>query len=293
MTLTSTELPPSPRPRRRKRSKLRILVIVCAVILAMLAGVAWWVVSGWRDTGTTEWIEDFNGPAGSAPNSEMWTVQVGGGGWGNNELQDYTRDSVVLDGEGSLAITAVIPEDGSAPTSGRLTTQGKWSFTYGTLSARIKLPEGPGLLPAFWLLGDSIITEGWPSSGEIDIVETPFATTSASQHVHGPVTSTEKWSLGTAVDFSVPLSEDFHVFTIERSPGRIVLSIDDQVTFDVSEEDMPENGEWVFDSRFHALFSLAVGGNWPGPPDETTAEVSTMLIDWIAFVPAPEDPAAQ
>ena len=119
------------------------------------------------------WADDFDGSAGSQPDAAVWTAQTGSGGWGNDELQTYTADAAVLDGDGHLVITATIGADGQA-TSGRITTQTKRSFGAGTVAARIRLPDGPGLLPAFWLLGDSVETIGWPAAGEVDVVETPF-----------------------------------------------------------------------------------------------------------------------
>lgn len=193
MTAATVSPPSARQPKRRSRAARAIIITTIALVLVIVA-VATWVVSGWRDTGTTAFRIDFDGEAGTPPDSSMWTVQSGGGGWGNNELQKYTADAVALDGEGHLAVTATVPRDGSGtPTSGRLTTQGNWSFTHGTLSASIKLPHGQGLLPAFWLMGDSLPVEGWPSAGEIDIVEAPSSTAVSQHHVHGPISSTEKW----------------------------------------------------------------------------------------------------
>lgn len=276
----------APARRRRTPRKRRVLLIASLTLVLLLGGALWWWIQGWRDTGTAAWSQEFDGEAGAPPDPAFWTLQTGGGGWGNDELQEYTQDAAALDGEGSLAVTATIPRDGSTPTSGRLTTQGKWSFTYGTLSARIRLPEGVGLLPAFWLLGDSLPTAGWPGSGEIDVIETPSTTSRSAHHIHGPIGGTEKWSIGDGTDFAEPLAADFHTYTLERGPGRVVMRIDDVVVFDASEEDMPADGTWVFDDRFHVLFSLAVGGSWPGSPDETTPEEAVMLIDWIRFTPA-------
>lgn len=263
---------------------MRIVIIGVVAVALIWAGML--VHDGYGGKGAPGAMsDDFDGPAGSAPDSKLWTAQTGGGGWGNNEMQDYTAGAAVLDGEGNLVITATIPKDGATPTSGRVSTQGKWSFTYGRLSARILLPEGQGLLPAFWLLGDSISLVGWPGAGEIDVVETPNTTLKSMYHVHGPRSFTEKWSVAEGVAHTTPLSADYHVFTVDRQPGRVILSLDDQVVLDVSENEMPARGVWVFNYPMHALFSLAVGGNWPGPPDETTPEVAQMKIDWVRFTP--------
>lgn len=289
MTTTS----PASRPvRRRRRVLLVIGAVVAVVIVAAVTVVAMnpWLMP-WMWGSPTPTIaedgsvrDDFDGAAGDRP-AGFWNIQTGGGGWGNEELQEYTSDAVALDGEGNLAITATIPRDGSTPTSGRVTAAGSFSFETGTVSARIKLPDGTGLLPAFWLLGDATATVGWPAGGEIDVVETP-STASASHHsVHGPSVVDGTWRATQGVRHETPLSDDFHVYTVEKSPGRLVILLDDEIVLDVSEDDVPDGGTWVFDAPFHPIFTLAVGGNWPGDPDETTPETATMLIDWISYSP--------
>lgn len=282
--------PAAPRARRRRRAVFVIPAILLVVLLVL--GGLWWFTGfsflsflGPRYSDSGPLYDDFDGPAGAKPDPNVWTIQTGGGGWGNNELQEYTEDAVALDGDGNLAITAHVPAEGT-PTSGRITSQGKWSFTFGRLSARIKLPEGQGLLPAFWLLGDSIDRVGWPAAGEIDVIETPNDTSRSIHHLHGPTGLTNKWALNEGVDMPVRLADDFHVYTVEKQPGRVILAIDGQVVMDVEEWDVPIPGRWVFDDPTHALFSLAVGGNWPGDPDATTPETNRMLIDWISYTPA-------
>ncbi|SFS00663.1 Beta-glucanase, GH16 family [Microbacterium sp. cf046] len=291
MTMTTSPPPvPTPAAGRVRRRRLGWALLAAIVVLALVLGGLWWFTGfsfpGQRYTDSTRLFDDFDGAAGSEPNPDVWSIQTGGGGWGNEELQEYTEDAVALDGDGALVLTATVPADGGTPTSGRLTTQGKWSFGYGRLSARIKLPDGQGLLPAFWLLGDKVTTVGWPAAGEIDIVETPNTTTRSAHHLHGPTGASDHWALNEGVDMPVPLSQDFHVYTVEKRPGRVIIAIDDQVVMDVEEWDVPLPGRWVFDDPTHALFSLAVGGNWPGDPDSTTPETSEMVIDWISYTPA-------
>ncbi|WP_345751787.1 glycoside hydrolase family 16 protein [Microbacterium rhizophilus] len=287
--MTVTTRPPAPAadalaaPRRRHPVR-RVLVAIGVVLLLVLIAAGIWVVSYLTPDGPGEFFDDFDGAAGSAPDPKIWGNDVGRGGWGNNELQEYTSDATALDGEGNLVITATIPRDGSAITSGRLTTKGKFSFQYGTLETRMKLPGGQGLLPAFWMLGDTTDVVGWPAAGEIDIVETPSTTSASSHHVHGPVSFTKKWSVGEGVRFERPLSEDYHVFGVTRSPGHIEITVDGEVAMTVDRDDI-RKGTWVFDLPMHALFSLAVGGDWPGEPDETTPEVAEMKIDWIRYTP--------
>ncbi|WP_344737097.1 glycoside hydrolase family 16 protein [Microbacterium awajiense] len=280
----------SPQPPRRTRGRWLLLAAVAVVAaIAVVLGVQWWTTGvppftgGYGDRDIL--FDDFDGPAGAAPDRNVWSIQTGAGGWGNEELQEYTEEAVELDGEGNLVITATVPADGSTPTSGRLTTHDKWSFTYGRLSARIQLPEGQGLLPAFWLLGDSIDTVGWPAAGEIDVVETPNDTSRSVHHLHGPTGRTDRWSINEGVNMPAPLADDFHVYTVEKHPGRVILAVDDRIVMDVEEWDVPLPGRWVFDAPTHVLFSLAVGGVWPGSPDATTPTETRMVIDWIMYLP--------
>lgn len=290
---TSAIAPPSGEatpPARRRRRRVALSITALIVVGGLIIGALWWFTGfsflGPRYSDSSPLFDDFEGPAGSKPDRNVWTIQTGGGGWGNQELQEYTEDAVALDGNGNLVITATVPADGTTPTSGRITSHGKWSFTFGRLSARIKLPEGQGLLPAFWLLGDSVDRVGWPNAGEIDVIETPNDTSRSIHHLHGPTGLTNKWSLNEGVDMPAPLAEDFHVFTVEKQQGRVIMAIDGHIVMDVEEWDVPIPGRWVFDDPTHALFSLAVGGNWPGDPDATTPETNEMVIDWISYTPA-------
>lgn len=291
--MTVTAPPPTedtPRKPRRRRRWLTLGIPSAILVIVLVVGGLWWF-TGFsflmpRYDDKQSLFDDFDGPAGSKPNPAFWSIQTGGGGWGNNELQEYTEDAVALDGEGNLVITATVPAGGGTPTSGRITTHNKWSFEFGQLSARVKLPEGQGLLPAFWLLGDDINRVGWPNAGEIDIIETPNDTSRSRHHLHGPIGWTEHWAINEGVDMPAPLADDFHIYTVEKQPGRIILAIDDQVVMDVEEWDVPLTGRWVFDQPTHALFSLAVGGDWPGDPDATTPEVNELIIDWLAYTPA-------
>ena len=279
----------SPPPRRKRRRWLTLGIPAGVVVIALVLGGVWWFTGfsflGARYGDDSVLFDDFDGPAGAKPNKDVWSIQTGGGGWGNNELQEYTEEAVALDGEGNLVITATVPADGGAPTSGRITTDDRWSFTFGRLSARVKLPEGQGLLPAFWLLGDNVDRVGWPAAGEVDIIETPNDTSRSTHHLHGPTGLLDKWSLNAGVDVPQPLADDFHVYTVEKRQGRIIIAIDDQIVMDVEEWDVPLPGRWVFDAPTHALFSLAVGGNWPGDPDATTPVENRMIIDWMSYTP--------
>jgi beta-glucanase (GH16 family) len=139
-------------------------------------------------SGDVVWSQDFDGAAGSAPDRSAWTNETGGGGWGNNELEDYTdsRDNSALDGQGNLVITAKREADGSY-TSARLTTQGKYTPRYGRVEARIQIPRGQGIWPAFWMLGSDLPQVGWPNSGEVDVMENVgYEPATVHGTVHGP-----------------------------------------------------------------------------------------------------------
>ena len=226
--------------------------------------------------------DEFN-TDGELDNS-IWNYEIGTGqnGWGNNELQYYTdRTENVNVENGYLLLTAKEENyNGSSYTSARLTTQGKLEQTYGRFEARIRLPYGKGLWPAFWLLGSDCETNIWPQCGEIDIMEylgdnpnTIFGS------VHGP-----GYSAGEAVTKDYVLENDrydtgFHVFGIEWSPDYINYYVDDTLYQQITLADVP--GEWVFDHPFYIILNVAVGGNFPGAPNADTIFPQTMLVDYV------------
>jgi beta-glucanase (GH16 family) len=235
------------------------------------------------------WQDDFDGAEGSAPQASLWKFNLGGGGWGNNELQDYTSKNATLDGDSHLAISATIRTNAAGATSYRSSSIAtKTSFGYGTLTARIQLPTGKGLLPAFWLVGANLETVGWPETGEIDVVETPNSTSTSFHNIHGP--SVKDASVDVTADASathaVPLSDGWHDYSVTRAPGSITISLDDAVVATLTKATMPDDMKWVFDAPFRPILSLAIGGDWPGDPDDTTPATSTMLVDWLRFTPA-------
>ena len=222
--------------------------------------------------GVLIWSEDFGGTAGEPPNSANWNLETGGGGWGNGEWQTYTdsRENAHLDGAGNLVITAL--GGASGITSARLNTLGKFSFTYGTLSARIRVPSGKGLLPAFWLAGTDIGAVSWPRCGEIDIIETPNTAGEYTNGIHGPVAGTDQpWKKNTAGSLpGVDLSQDFHVYSMTKSPNAVTMSIDGTLVGSYTAASLDPGQDWVFEKPAYILLTLAVGGEWPGPPDSTT-----------------------
>lgn len=251
---------------------------------------------------TLVWSDEFDGPAGAAPDPARWRHDVGGWGWGNQELQYYTdgNANTFLDGQGRLAIEA--RNDGRwdascaggrcAYTSGRLLTQGTFAGQYGRYEARIKVPRGQGLWPAFWMLGDDIETNPWPASGEIDIMEhVGHEPGTVWGSIHGPdntaggntITGSHTLPGGAA------LADDFHVYAIEWEPEQITWYLDGQAFLIRTPADM-NGGAWVYDKPFFILLNLAVGGVWPGSPNSSTQFPQRMLVDYVRvydLAPAP------
>jgi len=234
-----------------------------------------WERSGW----TLIWQDEFEG---SELDPEKWVAEIGGHGWGNNEYQFYTdRPENVRLEKGNLVIEArkefFIRRH---YTSGRIKTQGLFSFTYGRVEARMKLPYGQGIWPAFWMLGDNIDEVPWPLSGEIDIVE---HIGKEPRRIYGTVHGPGYSGSGGIGHFSTlpenSLQEEFHTFAIEWDPGEIRWFVDDEQFFKLTPEQV--NKEWVYDHPFFILINLAVGGYWPGYPDESTVFPQFLTVDYV------------
>ena len=264
----------------------RLLAVATVLALAALGLVA---ESGCQSlTGMDElglvWSDEFDGPAGQSPGSTRWTFDVGTD-WGNAQLEyDTARPvNVSLDGQGHLAITA-LEEDylGCDYTSGRINTRNRFARTRGRFEARIKLPVGQGIWPAFWLLGANIGSVGWPSCGEIDIMEYrgqyPSVATGA---LHGPGYSGGNSLGGQYTLASASFNDDYHVFAIDWDSSSIDWSVDDQVYMTLGPSDLPPGTSWVFNSDFFIILNVAVGGNYVGAPDATTVFPQTMLVDYV------------
>jgi beta-glucanase (GH16 family) len=235
-----------------------------------------------QTTWTLAWSDEFSGPAGSSPDPTKWTYDIGAGGWGNNELEYYTnsRNNSYIDGQGNLVIKAIKQRyRGSAYTSARLKTQGLFSQAYGKFEARIKIPYGQGLWPAFWMLGNNINTVGWPTCGEIDIMEN-IGKEPGTVHgsLHGP-----------GYDFSAPytlaagqqFASNYHVFDVEWDPTQIRWYVDGILYETVSASNLAASQNWVFNQPVFIILNVAVGGNWPGSPDKTTVFPQYMYVDYV------------
>lgn len=242
-----------------------------------------WHKEGW----TLVWQDEFEGPE---INTDYWSHETGGGGWGNAEWENYTdlpANSFIEDGK--LVIQALKGLSGGRPySSARLITRDKVEVEYGRVEARIQVPFGQGIWPAFWMLGNNIFQKAWPTAGEIDIMEhigrepnTVYGT------VHGPGYSGSA-GISHPINLEEPVTNDFHLFAIEWELEEIRWYVDDVLYHTVTPADLPTDGEWVFDHPFYLLLNLAVGGRWPGYPDKTTTFPQRMLVDYVRIYSADE-----
>jgi len=274
----------------------RILLTAFLSLIAWLCGCGIFIFrdppppvppSRWKLT----WSDEFSAPDGSSPDTAKWNYDLGGKGWGNQELESYTnRPENARIEKGNLVITARRENypgaDGVARdyTSARLKTQGLFAQTYGRFEARIKIPEGQGMWPAFWMLGDDIPSVGWPKCGEIDIMEN-IGKEPGTVHgsLHGPSASGRTSDL-TSI-FTLPagarLADDFHIYAIEWEPETVRFYTDSNLYANFNTSQWPAGGKWVFDHPFFIILNVAVGGNWPASPDASTKFPQTMLVDYV------------
>jgi beta-glucanase (GH16 family) len=232
---------------------------------------------------TARWAQEFDGPAGAPVDPAVWSFETGGHGWGNGELQHYTAGTAnaALDGAGSLAVTVRRPEPGRY-TSARLITKDRIAFRYGLVSARIRLPGGRGVWPAFWMLGQDIDAVGWPACGEIDVLEN-FGTDPGSVRgtVHGPGFAGPAGITG-GTRAGGDLSEGFHDYAVHWEPDRVTWLLDGVPYHAVTPADLP--GPWVFDHAFYLLLNVAVGGAMSVPPADDLELPRSMLVDSVRVV---------
>jgi beta-glucanase (GH16 family) len=218
------------------------------------------------------WSDEFSGAL-----SDDWTYEVGtgNGGWGNNELQYYRAENVsVLNGE--LRITALQQNfGGMGYTSARIKTQCKKSWKYGKIEARIKMPSFMGSWPAFWMLGDYIGRVGWPSCGEIDIME--HVNTSAQVHGTMHWFANEYATYGGSTNVNVT---QYHIYSVEWNESGITWKVDGN-TYHVANITDYINGTEEFHHSFFIILNMAIGGNWPGFNVDNSAFPATMLVDYV------------
>lgn len=235
--------------------------------------------------------DTFDGPAGAAVNSSKWQMETGDN-VNNHERQYYTSgaNNAALDGQGHLVITARRENPNNYQcwygrceyTSARLNTAGKFTTTYGRVEARLKVPRGQGMWPAFWMLGNDIGQVGWPNSGEIDIMENVgFEPSTVHGTLHGPGYS---GSGGIGGAYSLPggqaFADAFHTFAIDWSPDAVTWSVDGNVYQRRTPADLGGR-QWVFNKPFFLILNLAVGGYWPGDPDGSTVFPQQLVVDEV------------
>lgn len=236
------------------------------------------------------WSDEFDG---SSLDMSKWIFNIGGSGWGNNELQYYTDGDNIKVLDGKLIIEArKMPFGGNEYTSARILTKGKASWTYGKIEARIKLPYGKGIWSAFWMLGENIDSAGYPNCGEIDIMEmvgstdgSENATIWGSLHRPDPdSTEPAKVKSDTASYKNVHgnwFNDDYHVFGIVWSSRQVQFYVDNHLFKKVKIPLSGSDGYAVFRKPFFIILNLAVGGAWPGSPDATTDWPKQMEVDWV------------
>ena len=287
---------------------MRTRTVVSAVVLAVSALVvpaaqAAPAPNAAADVGTmaVTFAEEFNGPAGTRVDASKWNTEVGDNNGNNREHQYYTTSAsnASMDGAGNLVITARRENPGNYNcwygrcqyTSARINTAGKFTTTYGKVEARMKMPRGKGIWPAFWMLGQDINSGNpWPNSGEIDIMEflghdldTVYGT------IHGPGYS---GAGGIGMPFNGPnFADGFHTFAIEWSPNQIAWSVDGNVYQRRTPADLGGD-QWVFNKPFFIILNLAVGGEWPGYPDATTTFPQQFVIDYVRVSTLDSNPPA-
>ena len=231
------------------------------------------------------WSEEFEGTALSR---DTWNFELGDGcpqlcGWGNNEVQVYTRSNHRLE-DGKLIITA--RKEDSTYTSTRITTRDKMEFQYGRVEARAKLPAGTGVWPAIWLLGSNIGEVGWPRCGEIDIMEYvgkapgEVHTSLHTPDSHGNTVNTRRTPLEG-------IEEGFHLYAVEWDPDRIEFFIDGRSVYTFAPEKRTEE-IWPFDQPFYLIINLAVGGNFGGPEIDESIFPQEFIIDYIRIFKCPQ-----
>jgi len=233
------------------------------------------VPEGWQ----LAWQDEFDGEAIDRAN---WTYDLGGGGWGNGEMEYYTDRTENARLENGMLVIEARQEkfEGSAFTSARLKTQGLREFQYGRIEARLKVPAGAGLWPAFWMLGADILVKNWPDCGEIDIMEyvgrEPDLILGT---LHGPGYSgalgLSKWNRQ-----KYAIADDFHTYAIEWEADQISWFYDGEQYSTFTRVDVGDR-PWVYDHPFFIILNLAVGGQFPGPLSPETVFPAQLLVDYV------------
>ncbi len=235
-----------------------------------------------REGWTLVWQDEFTDPE---LDTTKWNYEVNGDGGGNNELQYYVRSQAnTYMRDGKFVIKAMRQDYKGKPyTSGRVNTKYKGGWKYGRFDIRARTPVQQGVWPAIWMLPTDYVYGGWPQSGEIDIMETVGHKPST---LHGTLHYGPPWPNNKHIGGSIDLpkgqtfEDEFHVFSCEWDENEIRFYLDDSLYSSRVPADLSPH-PWPFDQTFHIILNLAIGGNWPGPPDETTVFPKYMFVDYV------------
>ncbi|WP_238898972.1 family 16 glycosylhydrolase [Clostridium sp. YIM B02500] len=277
---------------KRKKQLIMSLVISSLMVSSFIPTVTAKADTGWN----LAWSDEFNG---TSINTSNWKYETGGDGWGNNELEYYTNRSENARIEnGNLVIEARKENySGMNYTSARLKSQGLKNWTYGKVEARMKLPAGQGVWPAFWMLGENISQVSWPKCGEIDIMEHINNESAIHGTIHWDSTDNNTHAQYGAASPNIDVTQ-YHVYSIEWDASSIKWFVDGTQYLEANIANNI-NGTEEFHKPFFILFNLAIGGNWPGNPDGSTPFPAKMYVDYVRVyqhgdnnpTPAPAAPA--
>ncbi|WTQ65314.1 family 16 glycosylhydrolase [Streptomyces sp. NBC_00161] len=276
----------------RRRTTLGALALLCwSGLAAPPTGAAEPPTTAAAAAAAATFSDDFDGPAGAAADPGKWQTETGDN-VSNHERQYYTAGNrnAALDGQGHLVITARRENPGNYDcwygrceyTSARLNTAGRFTQAYGHVEARLKVPRGQGMWPAFWMLGNDIGQVGWPNSGEIDVMENVgFEPSTIHGTIHGPGYS---GSGGIGAAYTLPggqaFADAFHTFAVDWAPDSISWSVDGAVYQRRTPVDLGGR-TWAFNKPFFLILNLAVGGYWPGDPDAGTTFPQQLVVDHV------------
>lgn len=263
-------------PLLRTGSLLALIVLAaCALPQAPAASTAIPAPAGWK----LVWHDEFDG---ASIDSSNWTFDRGGGGWGNREAEHYTsRPENARTEQGMLIIEAREEQyEGSLYTSARLKTQGLQPFQYGRIEARLKVPRGAGVWPAFWMLGTSFNGKNWPECGEIDIMEHVGKEPNVILGtIHGPGYSGAQGP-SKRLQQTYAIADAFHTYAIEWSSDKVTWFYDGEQYSVVTPADVGTR-KWVFDQPFFIILNLAVGGQLAGPVSPQTTFPAQLQVDYV------------
>ncbi|MFL5478266.1 MAG: family 16 glycosylhydrolase [Gemmatimonadaceae bacterium] len=290
---------PNPMPSDRTSSTRKAVVWICIAALPGCAGNT----PAPTPTGATGkwvqvWSDEFDGAAGARVDDSNWNYELGDGcsagncGWGNNEKEYYTNspNNIALNGQGQLMVAARTAAAAGLAcyygpcryTSGKITTRGKVLADPGRVEARIRLPAGQGLWPAFWMLGSSFPAVPWPQAGELDIMENKGSEPRiSSSAVHGPGYSGNTPFAHRQTLQGGTLSSDFHTFAVEWDAVRVRFFVDGAMHYTVDRDQMRRYGRPILGQPFYLILNLAVGGHFDGDPKSDAIFPATMLVDYV------------